>query len=140
MQYLANPDYSPNLSTVAPLGLARKILTGRAWFMLAFLAGFSCVAQEGNPPCGAKAPAPAPAASQAAPAPQQSKRPASAAGDPKKQLSDQSAQLLAMAIALKSEVDKTSKDTLSVAVIRKADEIEKLARSVKEKMKTSVKN
>ena len=38
---------------------------------------------------------------------------------------------------LKSQVDKSNKDTLSLDVVRKADEIEKLARSVKEKMKGS---
>jgi len=43
-----------------------------------------------------------------------------------------------MAIVLKAEVDKTTKDTLSLNVIRKADEIEKLAHSVKEKMKVAV--
>jgi hypothetical protein len=35
-------------------------------------------------------------------------------------------------------VDKTSKDTLSLDVIRRADEIERLAHIVKEKMKLSV--
>jgi len=35
-------------------------------------------------------------------------------------------------------VDKTTKDTLSLAVIRKADEIERLAHGVKEKMKLTV--
>ncbi len=53
----------------------------------------------------------------------------------KKQISDDSAKLLKLATDLKSEVDKTTKDTLSLNVIRKADEIEKLAHSVKEKMK-----
>ena len=53
----------------------------------------------------------------------------------KKQLSDDSAKLLILAVALKSEVDKTNKDMLSLNVIRKADEIEKLAHTVKEKMK-----
>jgi hypothetical protein len=43
--------------------------------------------------------------------------------------------LLALATQLKQEVDKTNKDVLSVDVIRKADEIEKLAHSVKERMK-----
>jgi hypothetical protein len=32
-------------------------------------------------------------------------------------------------------VDKSSEDTLSLEVVKKAEEIEKLARSVKEKMK-----
>jgi uncharacterized protein YlxW (UPF0749 family) len=43
--------------------------------------------------------------------------------------------LLALATELKQEVDKTNKDVLSVDVIKKADAIEKLARSVKERMK-----
>ena len=53
----------------------------------------------------------------------------------KKQLSDESAKLLTLAMALKAEVDKTNKDMLSLNVIRKADEIEKLAHNVKEKMR-----
>ncbi len=53
----------------------------------------------------------------------------------KQQLADDSARLLALAIALKAEVDKTSKDTLSLTVIRKADEIEKLAHTVRETIK-----
>ena len=43
--------------------------------------------------------------------------------------------LLALATDLKEQVDKSTKDTLSVDVIKKADEIEKLAHSVKERMK-----
>jgi hypothetical protein len=56
----------------------------------------------------------------------------------KKQLADDSAQLLKLANELKKEVDKTDKDTLSISVIRKADEIERLAHVVKEKMKLTV--
>jgi hypothetical protein len=56
----------------------------------------------------------------------------------KKQIADDSEKLLKLATDLKSEVDKTSKDTLSLNVIRKADAIEKLAHDVKEKMKLSV--
>ena len=36
---------------------------------------------------------------------------------------------------LKTEVDKSNKDTLSIQVIKKADEVEKLARSLKERMR-----
>ena len=43
--------------------------------------------------------------------------------------------LLELATELKQYVDKTNENVLSVEVIRKAEEIEKLARSVKEKMK-----
>jgi hypothetical protein len=56
----------------------------------------------------------------------------------KRQISDDSARLLKLASDLKAEVDKTSKDTLSLGVIRKAEEIEKLAHNVKEKMKLSM--
>jgi len=50
----------------------------------------------------------------------------------REQIAASSARLLKLATELKAEVDKSSKDTLSVSVIRKAEEIEKLARSVKE--------
>jgi hypothetical protein len=43
--------------------------------------------------------------------------------------------LLKLATELKAEVDKTTKDTLSLSVIRKADEIEKMAHGVKEMRK-----
>ena len=56
----------------------------------------------------------------------------------KKQIAEDSAKLLKLATELKTEVDKTSKDTLSLTVIRKADEIEKLAHGVKEKMKLTI--
>lgn len=53
----------------------------------------------------------------------------------KKQIADDSAKLLKLATELKTAVDKSNKDTLSLEVIRKADEIERLAHTVKEKMK-----
>ncbi len=56
----------------------------------------------------------------------------------KRQITDDSARLLKLASDLKTEVDKTSKDTLSLGVIRKADEIERLAHNVKEKMKLTI--
>jgi len=56
----------------------------------------------------------------------------------KKQINAESAKLLKLATELKAEVDKTNKDTLSIGVIRKADEIEKLAHSVKEKMQLTM--
>ena len=56
----------------------------------------------------------------------------------RQEISDDSAKLLKMASDLKAEVDKTNKDTLSLGVIRKAEEIEKLAHSVRDKMKLSM--
>lgn len=43
--------------------------------------------------------------------------------------------LLLLATELKAEVDKTTKDEMSVTVIRKAADIERLAHDVKERMK-----
>jgi hypothetical protein len=43
--------------------------------------------------------------------------------------------LLQLATELKQYVDKTDKNTMSLDVIKKADEIEKLAKAVKDKMK-----
>ena len=44
--------------------------------------------------------------------------------------------LYQLAQELQSEVAKSSKDTLSLAVVKKAAEVEKLAKSLKERMKT----
>ena len=63
---------------------------------------------------------------------------AAANSERKRQLGDDSARLLKLASDLKAEVDKTSKDELSLGVIRKADEIERLAHEVKEKMKLTM--
>jgi hypothetical protein len=74
----------------------------------------------------------------AIPMPQNGKQNFDAANaERRKQIADDSARLLKLATDLKTEVDKTTKDTLSLSVIRKADEIEKLAHGVKEKMKLS---
>ncbi len=54
-----------------------------------------------------------------------------------KQLVSDTDKLVALANELKADVEKSNKDTLSLDVVRKADEIEKLAHSVKEKMKGS---
>ena len=43
--------------------------------------------------------------------------------------------LLALATELKSQVDKTNKNMLSVDVVKKAEEIEKLAKNVKDRMR-----
>ena len=55
--------------------------------------------------------------------------------DKQKKLAEETDKLLAMATDLKQQVDKTNKDVLSVDVIKKAEEIEKLARSLKQEMK-----
>ncbi len=54
-----------------------------------------------------------------------------------KDIVNDTAKLLSLAQELKVEVEKSSKNQMSVSVIKKAEEIEKLAKSVKEKMKGS---
>lgn len=124
---------------------ARRRGWRQACAALVFAAAFACVAQDGhpavNPASEDGAAAQAPTATHATPAAQTAagqaaqEKATAAEGDRKKQISDESSQLLAMAVALKAEVDKTNKDTLSLNVIRKADEIERLAHTVKEKIK-----
>jgi type VI protein secretion system component VasF len=82
-----------------------------------------------DPPKSTSTPAPAPS--------QQQKPPAgSAPADQhteggKQEIANECANLLKMATDLKTEVDKTTKDTLSVTVVRKAGEIEQLAHKVR---------
>lgn len=112
-------------------GRSHGILWTFSFAGLAFAVALTCIAQDGRP-----APPREKVVAQTAPSTNQA-NPALTKSDSKKQISTDSAQLLAMAVALKAEVDKTNKDVLSINVIRKADEIEKLAHTVKEKMKKS---
>lgn len=52
-----------------------------------------------------------------------------------KEIVDETNQLLDLAKQLKDAVDKSSKDQLSLDVVKKAEEIEKLAKEVKTKMR-----
>jgi hypothetical protein len=51
------------------------------------------------------------------------------------QLVADTAKLLELANELKAEVDKSTKDTLSVLVVKKAEEVSKLAKKLREEMK-----
>jgi hypothetical protein len=55
--------------------------------------------------------------------------------DRQKQLEADTEKLFLLAQQLKDEVAKSNKDELSIAVVKKSEEIEKLARSVKDKMR-----
>ena len=116
----------------------RSKMTRLAGFAAVFAFALGSIAQQGKAP-----ETPASTTSQTAdvkvqgPVDSKSQKGVAGDSDQKKQITDESAQLLNMALALKAEVDKTTKDTLSLNVIKKADEIEKLAKSVKEKMKNS---
>jgi len=52
-----------------------------------------------------------------------------------KRLVEDMDKLLVLTTALKEQVDQSNKDILSVDMIKKAEEIEKLAHSVKERIK-----
>jgi hypothetical protein len=56
-----------------------------------------------------------------------------------KQIAANKAKLLKLATDLKEEIDKAGTGTLSVAAIRKANEIEKLARTVRQEMNRDLK-
>ncbi len=53
----------------------------------------------------------------------------------RKRLLSDTARLVALSNELRAEVEKTPKDELSLDVVKKAAELEKLARDVKERMK-----
>ena len=57
-----------------------------------------------------------------------------------KQLADDTAKLLQLANELKAEMDKSTKDTLSVSVMKKAEQVEKLAHKVRDEMRSSIGN
>ena len=50
------------------------------------------------------------------------------------QLAADTKRLFQLAAELRTEVAKTNKDTLSLTVVKKAEEVEKLAKSIKERM------
>jgi hypothetical protein len=52
-----------------------------------------------------------------------------------KRLVEDTDKLLALTTALKEQVDESNKDVLSLDMVKKAEQIEKLARSVKERIK-----
>jgi hypothetical protein len=56
-----------------------------------------------------------------------------------KQIAANKAKLLRLATDLKTEIDKAGAGTLSVTAIRKANEIEKLARTVRQQMNRDLK-
>ncbi len=84
-------------------------------------------------PSGPKSPPPQTAAP-ALPA----DKPLDAKGLKQKQLADDTAKLAVLAGELKAEIDKSSKDTLSMRVIKKAAEVEKLAHKVRDEMKATL--
>ena len=52
------------------------------------------------------------------------------------QLAADTKKLYQLATELRAEVAKTNKDTLSLSVVKKAEEVEKLAKSIKDRMRS----
>ncbi len=102
--------------------------------MLCFLlVSYGAAQDQGLPPLSGQSPrTPAETEMEA-----QQKRAAEKAENTKRQqdIKKDTDKLLQLATELKQYVDKTDEHTLSVSVVKKAEEIEKLAHAVKEKMK-----
>jgi hypothetical protein len=96
-------------------------------------------ARSASPTISQPAPtSPAPAAAPT-PAPEPIIHVADAGGDQaRQQINNECADLLKMANDLKTQVDKTTKDMLSISVIRKANEIEQMAHRVRDEMRPEV--
>jgi hypothetical protein len=94
-------------------------------------------AQSEPPPAAVNSSSPANAP---APVPEQQAKQQTydAADKRKRQISEDCANLLKLANGLKAEVDKTTKDTLSMTVVRRAGEVEQLAHKMKDEMKPVV--
>ena len=67
---------------------------------------------------------------------QRASRARAAADDRQKHIVDETAKLLQLAAELKAAVDKSNKNELTLDVIRKADDIERLAHDVKQRMRS----
>ena len=126
------------------------------------LVAISIVPAAGQAPAQTPATAPAPAQAQdktpanpPAPAPPAATAAQTPAGTPaeahaethvaqaethKDQIAADSAKLFQLANELKAEMDKSTKDTLSLSVMKKAEEVEKLAHKVRDEMRASLSN
>lgn len=126
-----------------------KVQPGRPGFLLvaSLLAGVLCVLPASSQQKDITQPI-ADSQSQSQPPASVTAKPADAATDkptaPMTAAEARQAQLLAdtqrlyqLTQELKEEVAKSNKDTLSVSVIKKADEVEKLAKSLKERMRAA---
>ena|SRR5271165_2512567 len=126
---------SSSVSRFQPCGSCRlSLLAAGLFFAVAGLA----FAQQSPPNQANTAPsatAPSPQ-TDAKKVPEAATPPAApAAADPRQaQIIADTQKLLKLSQELKAEVAKSSKDTLSLTVIKKADEVEKLAKTLKEEL------
>jgi hypothetical protein len=102
-----------------------------------------CLAQQAAQDASAQPSVPKPPAVQAVAtttSPVDNQKPSAPQTPKQKQLADDTARLLQLANELKAEMDKSSKDTLSLNVMKKAEQVEKLAHKVRDEMKASMGN
>ena len=120
---------------------AKKAKGARGWLVAALLiwpmmAGAG-PRQTSSPPLGHASPFPADASNGIAPAnmPNSTKLEHMREEERRKRLLSDTAKLVELSNELHTEVEKTPKDELSVDVVRKAAELERLAKDVKDRMR-----
>ena len=123
-------ELSPMLrSAYRNASLMSAVVVGLAWLAMGPL-----VAQTSTG-------TPAPTTQTAVPAPSQSDVQTPVKLTPKQireaQITADAEKLFQLAQQLKVEVDKSSKDTMSLSVIKKSEEIEKLARTLKQEIRAN---
>ena len=116
--------------------MAPRLIVALIFFLA--LATSSCLAQIQNPPLPPQLPVPAdqtPPAEDEARSKLERDMAKKANQDRQLALKRDTEKLLKLSTELKEYVDKTNENMLSLDVVKKAEEIEKLAHSVKTKMK-----
>ena len=106
------------------------------WVLLLFLPSLPCFTQDSHPPNPTDINPPISDADEAR-ARMTHEMEKRAAKERVAALKNDTDKLLKLSVELKSYVDKSDENVLSLTVIKKAEEIEKLAKSVKDKMKAS---
>lgn len=120
--------------------LCRLVLSAGSlacWAVFTFGSVSSAQAQQSAQGSATPPPVHAPATAEAT---GDTSKPTIAQTPQQKQLADDTAKLLTLANELKAELDASSKDTLSLSVIKKAEQVEKLAHQVRDEMKASFQN
>ena len=133
-------DHRPASSAGSSARASRSAATAFLMVFVALAASCPLTSQDASKPISPEASHPPNVNVQVAMNEQQSKKASVDAAnvERRREIGEDSTRLLKLATDLKTELDKTTKDTLSLGVIRKADEIERLAHSVREKMKLAM--
>jgi len=109
-------------------------------WLAVFTFGSISLAAAQQPAQGSAPQAPAAQAPATAAATADTSKPATPLTPQQKQLADDTEKLLTLANELKAELDKSGKDTLSLSVIKKAEQVEKMAHKVRDEMKANQPN